>query len=326
MGDYTQQLLKKYYPTHLRVDTKSGKISKEIVTMLKEELVAADSQYSLGSDLERFITRLSKHNTYSLPNVDVHVVASLKDCPAHMLMLRVIRRVQCIMNIFQMEKRLTFWLIPCPNLRVFPLRHETVEPRHINGGYTYPAKDTIFVFRQEEFPKVFLHETLHHTSLDVDHLLKANDVMQLYKYFNISEKGCPLKCDTDLRPNEAIVEAWAELYHLSFLSFEYKLPFSALLKKELEWACIQAKRLLRHQNNMHKQMWKESTHSFSYTIIRASLLWSQSKMIELTKARSSEQICAFIIGCFQNSDFQNAIRASPEISGKSFRMTIFGDL
>jgi hypothetical protein len=201
-----------------------------------------------------------------------------------------------------------------------------VDVYNINGGFTYPARNLIFVFRKEEFPKVFLHETLHHTRLDTHQKWNADDVNALYNFFRIDQTGCPLDCDTQLTPNEAFVEAWANVYQLAFLTHEYRFSFDQMLKTEQRWACIQAKRLLRHQDAFF-QSWKEKTHAYSYIVIRSALLWNLDKFLKKQNHATSANMYKLVTASFENAAYQ-ACLASAVVPKRhnSFRMTIFGDM
>jgi hypothetical protein len=233
------------------------------------------------------------------------------------------------MSVYQINKKLTFWLLPSPKLREFPKQvYEKIETKHINGGYTYPSENIIFIFRREEFPKVLLHETLHHARIDTDKLWKPEHLTSLYEYFNISTSGCltPSSCHTDLRPNEAIIEALAEIHHTAFLSYEYRISFKRMIMMEQKWACVQAKRILQRQRN---RQWSEGTHAFSYMVIRACLLCNADTFLEYimtTPKIDSDRLVHMIRSSFENQQFQSKLTNTVIPTHHSLRMTVWGDM
>ena len=50
---------------------------------------------------------------------------------------------------------------------------------NINSGFTYVNRNDIYIFRKEEFPKVILHELIHH-DLNI-HQDNFNDDNNLHK-------------------------------------------------------------------------------------------------------------------------------------------------
>ena len=209
-----------------------------------------------------------------------------------------------------------------------------IAPEHINGGFTYThtRNKTIFVFRREEFPKVFVHETLHHTPLDSHSQWSSANLQKIYKYFHIDMSNCnrAMQCHTtDVRPNEAWVETWAEIYHLLFIQYEYNLPWSFLWKAEREWACVQAKRVLLLQKAQPHGTWRERTHAFSYMVLRAALLWHAPHLLQQLQTGitwNASQLTQRMIASYENPTFKECLRRTRIPSHSSFRMTVFGDL
>lgn len=322
------QQIRTHYPQDLEYTYHIDPISPTVYSMLSKEIQESGYASFEDSYLSSFLANCKSHHTLKTSQCTIHIVSPQKDMPPKLLLIRVTRRVQCILNAFGIQKHLTFWLLPSPHLRKFPRKSTTpVSPEHINGGFTYSQLNTIFVFRREEFPKVFLHETLHHTPIDMHSSWKESDLSKLYRYFDFDTKGCNrTQCETDMRPNEAWVEVWAELYHLSFLQFEYRFPWKAMWNAEREWACMQAKRVLLHQQHQPDGKWREKTHAFSYMVMRAALLWCTSKLLATSSTMNSEDLTRLIISCFETPSFQQYMAHLKLPTHACFRMTIHGDL
>lgn len=178
-------------------------------------------------------------------------------------------------------------LVPSPAKRRFPPPGVPIGPEHINGGFTYVAPTApgtgaapgaapaeIYVLRREEFPKVILHEILHHSRVHRDDADWAPHLPALYARFGISSLGCatPSGCATDLRPNEAVVEAWATVQHCAALARELGVPLVRLLAAERDHAAAVAARAERHRQTLPGAEWQERTHAFSYLQLRARIL------------------------------------------------------
>lgn len=204
------------------------------------------------------------------------------------LFVRAMKTIQMTQHSNHRVPMIEAWLIPLPALRRFPTRTETLAPSHINGGFTFvpvhPTHDTanaepvrIFVFRREEMGKVLLHELLHHSPA---HQTRDQDWEQhlkdLYTTLGIDKEGCvpsnfAQTCSTRLSPNEAIIETWANIFHCRYVSEELGIPVTQLIDAEVRHVLLQAHRLWQHIRSQSGS-WSESTHAFSYIIIRAMFL------------------------------------------------------
>lgn len=149
-----------------------------------------------------------------------------------------------------------------------------INTKHINGGFTSLTDDLnrqIFISRKEEYSKVILHEIIHHFK----HINNENwdnfNITKLKKHFKISSM-------TKLNPNEAFVELWATIYHILLISYEYKINYKILLKKEINNSLSQSYKLLEFNKNKY---WKEKTNSYCYIIFKTILLYNFNKLIKI---------------------------------------------
>ena len=123
------------------------------------------------------------------------------------------------------------------------LPKKIIKPININGGFTFSNNNDIFIIRKEEYPKVILHEILHHNKNIDNHNWSHNNIKKLKEHFNIH-------CNTVLIPNEAIIELWATINHLKFISEDYKLNFNKLLKEEIKYSLYKSYQILNLQKNI----------------------------------------------------------------------------
>jgi hypothetical protein len=147
-----------------------------------------------------------------------------------------------------------------------PSKKRKITPFHINGGFTDIKDDNIYVFRIEEFSKVILHEILHH----IPHVHKnnwtADQIYRLKKVFNVA-------ADTELIPNEAVVELWATIMHILFLSFEYKIEYREILNTELQHSIELSEVILDKQSCLPNSLWSETSNAISYILFKTILLY-----------------------------------------------------
>lgn len=143
--------------------------------------------------------------------------------------------------------------------RYFPKKNKKVRVTHINGGYTDSNKNIIFVWRYEEFEKVFLHEIIHFLNMDSKH---ENNYVDL----NINGPTSFSEAKTDFL---------AVFYHLIFLTIITKISIKKLLEFEFAFIENQAMALNNHFN---LGSWKykidksininQGTPAFSYYILK----------------------------------------------------------
>jgi hypothetical protein len=242
---------------------------------------------------------------------------------------RILKRCICLTQVYNIKEPIHVWIIPNDMKRHMPTAGQSVEPQHINGGYTYRmgGKLRIVITRWEEFGKVILHEVLHHSYLDMGKL-SASTLASLYKLLNLTMERCGQtyeNCQTMLRPNEALVEFWAELHQMLFLSLETGIAWDIMFVKEKQYALAKAKQLLEHQNTLYGKKWQESTHAFSYIILRAFFMQYILEFLQLDPPYHETSVLQFIQTHWK--PFLTTLTAVTDTERKeSLRMTrIIGD-
>ncbi len=122
--------------------------------------------------------------------------------------------------------------------------------RNVNGGWTTLDSDTIYVYRQEEWDRVLLHESIHALGWD----------------WPMPSK--PLPCwgfgpDDTLMP--ALFEAWTELYAEWLWCGYHNVPWDT----QRDWQDTQAVQILSRAGG--STSWKENTNVFAYYVLKAAL-------------------------------------------------------
>jgi len=210
---------------------------------------------------------------------------------------------------------LTFVCVPCDSPRMWPKDGARVGPANINGGFTRRSGSMVYIYRREEFPKVMLHEALHHTRC---HVTAPLDVATAWirRAFNIDPR-------TTLLLNEGIIEGAATLFHVILGSTD----IVKRVEDERQWAFAQARRLLDYQRRFFHS-WQEDTNAFSYLVVRALCFVHLDKFIVLLnrlRADVHPPTADNWLDFFKSATATwNQMHIAPSTS-PSMRMTVYGD-
>lgn len=163
----------------------------------------------------------------------------------------------------------------------------TLGPENVNTAFTQACapKGQLIIFREEEWFKVFIHETFHTYGLDFsqsDISSMKKELISLY----------PIESDFDIY--EAYTETWARIINCALCSYnalenkrDRKIFFKNLdfcLELERMFALYQCVKVIGfmgltyddlHSPNSHalrKGLYRENTHVFSYYVLTAVFL------------------------------------------------------
>jgi hypothetical protein len=162
-------------------------------------------------------------------------------------------------------------------------------PYHANSGFTFIKRNEIFIFRKEEFPKVIIHELLHHDINIHSDDFKMENKELLMKHFNIHGK-----CKLIL--NETIIELWATIMHLKFISKEYKIDFKKLLDIELKYSLYKCYQLFEMQKKRPDKQWYDECNIYCYIIFKTILYYYHGKLLDVyTFPYDDTKITKFLI-------------------------------
>jgi hypothetical protein len=210
---------------------------------------------------------------------------------------------------------LDIYIYPTPFNKNLPSSTTTVlGPEHVNTAFTFAcaAQGQMIVFREEEWFKVFIHETFHAYGLDFATSHASNFKQKISDLY-------PIHSDFSLY--EAYTETWARIINCVFSSFnahkggnkQSKKAFieNFLLCIELErmFALYQCVKVLSfmglHYRDIHEKtentltstLYKENTHVFAYYVMTAVflndyegfLLWCRKNNSTLLKFNPTEQ-------------------------------------
>ena len=174
---------------------------------------------------------------------------------------------------------------------------EPISTIHANTAFTLACSrepNNIYIYREEEWFKVFIHESFHALGLDFAKMPEDIANREIFKIFNIM---------CDLRFYETYTETWAEIIHVLFICMENQNKiFESLLNDERMFSLFQKAKILNHQKMKYKQFqlknnYKEETHVFSYHILKSIMMFFHDDFIRWT---------------FQNNGDTLAFRQTPE--------------
>jgi len=210
--------------------------------------------------------------------------------------------------------RVDHWAFP--EKRALPRRPgDAVGPEHVNGGCTRRG-DTIHCFRQEQYPKVWLHEAAHAFGLDHADTPASPARMRALRAL----LPMPLPPDAPLRPSEAWAELVAEAYSTACLtrSAVGSARWRAAWAKETRHAFEQAGALLRHMG----AQWREQTNAMAYYVLKTALMLAPEAW---SRVRSGDDLVALLMERLRHPDFVDRLRrgaASKPAKDRNLRMTL----
>ena len=170
--------------------------------------------------------------------------------------------------------------------------------KNVNSGFTYPylISGITFIYRKEEFFKVFIHESIHYYGIDKAlHSDFSNDANYNINYnkfinlFNINDHDI-----VNIGINEALTEYWTFIIYLTALSYKKPITlanfiyeFERLYKLELVHIIFQVVKILNYNKLTYSQFlikssnkYRESSHIFSYYIVKTLLVYNHEDMLK----------------------------------------------
>ena len=184
---------------------------------------------------------------------------------------------------------------------------DMIDTVHANTAFTTScsASNTIFIFRREEWFKVFIHETFHCFGLDFSSSIENESNKRILSIFPSVEPS------TDIRLYETYCEIWAETFNILlclFVSESGKCAkfsekrFLDALREEQMFSIKQSNKILRRAGLKYSSLfhlpnarqpsnksgkYKENTNAFSYYVIKSLILWNFEKFIQWCVAYST---------------------------------------
>lgn len=213
-----------------------------------------------------YINTINSFKIIKYENIIIKIYYNSNDKLDFYLINKVIKRGAFLLK----DKIMTIHLIPSPAKKI--LRDDGImTPENVNSGFTYYNKNDIYIFRKEEFPKVILHELIHHDlKIHQDEFKKENE-KKIKTHFNIAD-------NTLLILNEAIIELWATIYQLAFVSIDYNVEFRKLYNMEIIYSLYKCHQIFKIQKG---DKWKDICNIYSYIIFKTILMINLNEFIKI---------------------------------------------
>jgi hypothetical protein len=215
--------------------------------------------------INSYLDTVNKRKIINYKNINIIVIyKNDEDCDLKHIYM-VLKRLY---NITQyIEKTFNIILLLSPLSK--KIKNNILSYINVNSGFTYLNKNDIYIVRKEEYPKVLLHELLHHNKY-IHSSFKEHNINRLKKHFNII-------ANNTFDPNETIVEFWATIIHLKHISEDYNLDFYKLYLDELKYSLYKCYQLYNLPNNLLNT---SNTNIYCYIIFKTILLYN---LVELQK-------------------------------------------
>jgi len=259
----------RYFPAH---------IQKYIKDNEKEQLIFSCGNVG-GREINIHFTLFSKND---LNNIDSYV--------QHVKMMYIWLSICNKYASKSCATTLDIYIYPTPFTKVLPGTPSGVlGPDHVNTAFTSACavNGQMIIYREEEWFKVFVHETFHSYGLDFARSDIGSIKKTLYSIF-------PINSDFDVY--EAYTETWGRIVNCAFCSFNslenkkdkktFLLNVNFCLEMERMFSIYQCTKILdfmglkyidlyekKNQNTyIRNNLYKENTHVFAYYIMTSVFL------------------------------------------------------
>jgi hypothetical protein len=244
------------------------------------------------------------NNKISIKKLDLVVESML-------LLLQVLIAISN--NEMRNGQHVTFFLTPFQK-KLNSNNHIILGAKNVNSGFTYPNLESgiTFIYRMEEFFKVFVHESVHYYGIDKALHKDFNSNANYNKFldlFSISNKNF-----NAIGINEAITEFWTFIMYLCVISYkkdinisDFVYQFERLYKLELIHLIFQLVKILNYNKLTYNQFisksnthYNESSHIFSYYIVKTLLVYNHEELLK-------SNIFEFIVNNTNNTNSPNKL-------------------
>ena len=228
------------------------------------------------------------NNEISITNLDLIVEKML-------LVLQLIIAIS--KNETRNGQHVTFFLTPFKK-KLNLNNNAILGAKNVNSGFTYPylVNGVTFIYRKEEFFKVFIHESIHYYGIDKALHKQLNSNINYNKFINLFSIGTEYIAKIGI--NEGLTEYWTFIIYLTALSYKKSITlanfiyeFERLYKLELLHILFQVVKILNYNKLTYSQFlanssanssnkYKETSHIFSYYIVKTLLVYNHENMLK----------------------------------------------
>lgn len=228
------------------------------------------------------------------------------------------------------SKQMKIFIFTLNKKKILPEDTGILSQSNCNTAFTTSCKEftEMHIYRNEEWFKVFIHETFHNLAFDFSNISTNESNTILNKLFHT---------DIDMKLYEAYTEFFAEIFLILFHCCDkHKTKkkitdtFLRELKKQQQFSFFQLTKILHFLNTDYnsiitkgKTNYNEETPVFSYYIIKCILLYNIEDFLQWCKTNNKNFIqfkheniisfCNFIEKRFNNQKFLTHIQDAEQL-------------
>jgi hypothetical protein len=203
----------------------------------------------------------------------------IKKYKQFVILMTVWLHIISIHSSYDCQEELNIYIYLSNSLKQLPTTSNIIlNQEHANTAFTRLCSE-IIIFRQEEWFKVFIHETVHNFNMDFSNInnKKCNQLMK--NIFYVTSK---------VNLYESYTEFWARIINLSFISYiqtnnfnNFAKVFENLINIEISYSTFQMIKVLNYMNLTYEDLifnfqenYRENTNILAYFIITNILLFN----------------------------------------------------
>jgi hypothetical protein len=206
-----------------------------------------------------------------------------------------------------------------------------IDTEHANTAFTTScsAETSIILYREEEWFKVFIHETFHNLGLDFSAQNIHNLQQSLMRHFKIR---------SEMRIYETYCEVWADMLNILFTQVNWQRA----LALERSYACNQAAKIFKHFDLTYADLgttkatshFNENTEVFCYFVLRSLWMWNLNRFLQwclthnngsLLFSGSPAQFARhMILDIPVDKKYLEVVQPKSDTQSRSLRMTMYG--
>jgi hypothetical protein len=242
-------------------------------------------------------------------------------------------------------------------------KSEVIGPVNANTGYTYRCekKNEIVIYREEEWFKVLIHETMHTFGNDFNTEDGVDDTTATMTYM---KNLFSLPQGVNIQLSETYSEIWARIMNVAFQTYfknppslesrtakQFKKNFDFYLHLEGVFSLYQCIKILdfmgvnyqhlvsdsEHSKNMMRSFYRENTHVFAYYVLTSILLnnrddflsWcikNNGSGLNMFKVKATRhEFASLIASCYKKTDLLQKIVDTEMKVARDYQKAIFQD-
>ena len=242
-------------------------------------------------------------------------------------------------------------------------KSEVIGPVNANTGYTYRCekKNEIVIYREEEWFKVLIHETMHTFGNDFNTEDGVDDTTATMTYM---KNLFSLPQGVNIQLSETYSEIWARIMNVAFQTYfknppslesrtakQFKKNFEFYLHLEGIFSLYQCIKILdfmgvnyqhlvsdsEHSKNMMRSFYRENTHVFAYYVLTSILLnnrddflsWcikNNGSGLNMFKVKATRhEFASLIASCYKKTDLLQKIVDTEMKVARDYQKAIFQD-